>query len=573
MSLREFFKELHHRNVFKVAVAYTAAAVVLLEVLTHLFHNFEAPQWVLKVITTLLIVGLPVACLMAWGFEFKESGVRSVPRVPKETQPALPAPKVTAPPSIAVLPFADMSAEHDQQYLGDGIAEELLNALASIEGLNVAARTSSFAFAGKGASMTEIGDTLHVRHVLEGSVRRAGQRLRITAQLIDVKNGFHLFTQSYDREVTDIFDIQNEIAREIASALLPKLGLSNEVMLVRQGTSNLEAYNLWLKAHQTLRSPDPITGSDAISQLRQALVIDPGFGEAWGDLAYSYTTRANWVGDPVPLLMKTNEAAAIALVHAPRNVPALLEKALITTLFDRDPAGALSYYERARAAGVERYLLAFNLAIFYYAPLGRYDEAIAELREAERQDPLAPNLKWELVEMYAASGRTDEALAAAQELERLEATVPGVLGQLSYAYLANAYISAGDTKHAGDFITALCATAGSNSPVAVMMQFYLAAATANLVETKRILERLVAEDSAGGAVSYYLVGEGCKAMGDYDRTIEWWTRAVDRYEIWALAIMPVRNRNHPIIGKDPRFLALLKRMGLESDAEEKGAAQ
>jgi len=172
MKFREFLRELHRRNVWKVAVAYTAAAVVLLEVLTHLFHNFEAPHWVLKVITTLLIAGLPVACLAAWGFEVKEGRVRSVPREPQQTKPALPAPVTNAPPSIAVLPFEDMSAEHDQQYLGDGIAEELLNALASIAELKVAARTSAFSFRGRSATMKEIGEVLHVRHVLEGSVRR-----------------------------------------------------------------------------------------------------------------------------------------------------------------------------------------------------------------------------------------------------------------------------------------------------------------------------------------------------------------------------------------------------------------
>ena len=569
MGLREFLKELHRRNVFKVAVAYIATGAVMLEVLTHLFHNFEAPHWVLKVITTLLIAGLPAACLMAWGFEFKEGGVRSVPRVPRESQPALPAPEVIAPPSIAVLPFADMSAEHDQQYLGDGIAEELLNALASIEGLNVAARTSSFSFAGKGASMTEIGDTLHVRHVLEGSVRRAGQKLRVTAQLIDVKSGFHLFTQSYDREVKDIFEIQNEIAREIVGALLPKLGISKDVMLVRQGTTNLEAYNLWLRAHQTLRSPDPMSAAHAIVQLKQAIALDPGFGEAWGDLAYSYTTAAFWADDPVPLLMKTNEAAAIALVHSPHNVPALLEKALITTLFDRDPAGAHSYYERARAAGTDRFLLAFNLAHHYFGPLGRYDEAIAALKDAEQRDPLAPNLKWVLVGMYAASGRPDEALATAQELERLGAKVPGVLGPLSYAYLASAYTAAGDTNSARNFLPGLCAVAGRHSSIAVMAQLALDVATGDRAAIKAMLEHLLADSSKGGPAAYSLIGEAYRGLGEYERALEWWTRAVDRHEIWTLAAMPVQIRNHPVIGKDPRFLALLKRMGLEG--EENGA--
>ena len=193
------------------------------------------------------------------------------------------------PPSIAVLPFVDMSAEHDQQYLGDGIAEELLNALASIEGLNVAARTSSFSFAGKGASIKEIGDTLHVRHVLEGSVRRSGQKLRVTAQLIDVESGFHLYSQAYDREVKDIFEIQNEIAREIVAALMPKLGLKKDANLVKQGTTNLEAYNLRLKAHQVLTV---IRLCDGQYRDRATQRDHPrsDYGGAWGDLSYTTLT-------------------------------------------------------------------------------------------------------------------------------------------------------------------------------------------------------------------------------------------------------------------------------------------
>ena len=232
MSLRGFFKELRRRHVFKVAVAYTGIGIVLLEVLTHLFHNFEAPHWVLKVITTLLIVGLPVACLAAWGFEFKEGRVRSIPRERNDAPPALPSPDAVTPhPSIAVLPFADMSAERDQQYLGDGIAEELLNALACIDGLDVAARTSSFSLATKGAGIKEIGDTLHVRHVLEGSVRRSASKLRVTAQLIDVSTGFHLYSQTFNRQAEDIFSdmLYDEYAKDMSKSA--GFGLSDAVYI------------------------------------------------------------------------------------------------------------------------------------------------------------------------------------------------------------------------------------------------------------------------------------------------------------------------------------------------------
>jgi len=301
MKFREFLRELHRRAVWKVAVAYTATAVVLLEAFTHLFHNFEAPHWVLKVITTLLIAGLPLACLAAWGFEVKEGRLRSVPREPRESKPALPAPATTAPPSIAVLPFEDMSPEQDQKYLGHGIAEELLNALVAIEQLKVAARTSSFALADRGASMQEIGDTLHVRHVLEGSVRRSGQKLRVTAQLIDVESGFHLYSQAYDRAAEDLFDIQNDIAREITRALLPRIGLDPAATLVTQGTRSHEAYNLYLMARQySVRSNDWATRSaEAMVRLcKRATEIDPDYAQAWSLLANGLATLRFGVGRP-----------------------------------------------------------------------------------------------------------------------------------------------------------------------------------------------------------------------------------------------------------------------------------
>ena len=158
-----------------------------------------------------------------------------------------------------------MSAERDQRYLGEGIAEELLNALTSIAGLSVAARTSSFSFEGKNATVREIGDVLQVRHVLEGSVRRSGQKLRVTAQLVDVESGFHLFSQIYDRQVKDVFEIQNDLAPRCATALMPKLGLKKGAKLIRPSTLNIEAYNLRLKARQWLMAPSPRTQQDAIA--------------------------------------------------------------------------------------------------------------------------------------------------------------------------------------------------------------------------------------------------------------------------------------------------------------------
>ena len=562
MSLRGFLKELHRRNVFKVAVAYTAAAVVLLEVLTQLFHNFEAPHWVLKVITTLLIVGLPVACLMAWGFEFKEGGVRSVPREPKatsDTKPALTAPDTRAPPSIAVLPFADMSAEHDQQHLGDGIAEELLNALAAIEGLNVAARTSSFSFAGKGASMEEIGRTLHVGHVLEGSVRRSGQRLRITAQLIDVQSGFHRFTQSYDREVQDIFAIQNDIAREIATALLPKLGLDKDVVLVRRGTSNLEAYNLWLMARQWLTRPSPAAYRAATKKLEEVTRLDPGFAEAWGDLAYIKGYGGSWAADPLPYLMEAKHAAEMALMLSPAIVEGLLFRAYSSLLVYHDAKAADDYYRQAKDAGADLTVWAFNRAVLHDHPMGQFEAARPYLEEADRNDPLAHNVKWMLAWNYHNSGRHADAVRVAEQLRQLGVTAPDGIATWGIVLGPSA------ARQARETLATLVDAVPEFAHVGQMYQFAMDDVIGDREHARKLLDGLLEEAAAQLPVSPIVVAEGYKALGEFDNAIDWWSRAVDQHVPYTLAWMASTHRCHPVIGKHPKFLALLKRMGLETD--------
>ncbi len=564
MGFRGILAELRHRGVLKVAVAYAAIGWVALQSLSLLFQNFDAPDWVIKVVTTLVILGFPIACLMAWGFEFTPQGVR-----PFKPTPGGPTPKPgsDAPPSIAVLPFVDMSAEHDQQYLGDGIAEELLNALASIEGLNVAARTSSFSLAGRGASMTEIGDTLHVRHVLEGSVRRAGQKLRVTAQLIDVGSGFHLFSQAYDRAVEDIFEIQNEIAHEIASALLPKLGLAQDVMLVKQGTTNLEAYNLRLKAHQWLLSPDPKTFGMAIEQLRRAIALDPSYGDAWGDLGYIYAYSATWARDPMSPMMEASTAAARALAHSPANVAALLAQAFVSMVIHRDPEAAAGHYARARAAGADLSAWAFNKAYVLDGPLGHFDEAIAALADAESKDPLAPTLKWILIEMQLAAGRTAQALETAERLHQCQPRVPG-----SMAYEAYAYIAAGDLPRAEQSLVELKAATSDDFWHVALIEFAICAVTDKREDARHLLDGLMSKIDAGVMVSPFIIAIGYAALGDSGLAVEWWQRAVEQHHPhWVQ--MTTRFRCHPVIGKDPRFLALLKRMGLAGDGDATAAGQ
>jgi TolB-like protein len=469
--------------------------------------------------------------------------------------------RATAPPSIAVLPFEDMSPEQDQKYLGHGIAEELLNALASIAELKVAARTSSFALAARGTSMQEIGDTLHVRHVLEGSVRRSGQKLRITAQLIDVQSGFHLFSEAYDRSVEDIFDIQNEIAREIVTALLPRLGLAGGVRLVRHGTTNLEAYNLWLKAHERLAVPDPLTADQSFSQLRQAIAIDPAYADAWGDLAYLRLATTTWEVDPVPEILEAYRSAMVALDHDPDNVQALLVLSYLSTLVHRDPDTAGRYLARARQQGTDLSYWAFIKAVTHDGPLGRCDDALAVVEEALAKDPLAPSLLSARVWMLMAAGRMAEAVAAADAVLPLASRAP-----MLFVVAIRTHLAAGNVARALDLLNSAGHTSAERYPGYLPLRIAAEVAAGNRSSAQELLDQLLERGVDAQPSACYAIGEAYLALGDVGQTMEWWTRSVERREPWSIWFMPTQYRNHPVIGKDPRFLVLLRRMGLESGA-------
>ena len=275
-----FFNELKRRNVFRVGIAYGITAWLLAQIADLFLENFGAPEWVIKTILLVLLIGFPLALLFAWAFELTPDGLKRekdvdrsesvtqdtgkklntailvliaaavayllIDRIqqapvmgPGETSAALenaPEPVVTAAeetePSIAVLPFVNMSTDPEQEFFSDGISEELLNLLVRVDGLQVASRTSSFIYKGENLNIPQIAGELKVNHILEGSVRKAGKRVRITAQLIDVSSDRHLWSETFDRELTDIFAIQDEIAQAIVSALQQELGIGLETVQI-----------------------------------------------------------------------------------------------------------------------------------------------------------------------------------------------------------------------------------------------------------------------------------------------------------------------------------------------------
>jgi TolB-like protein/tetratricopeptide (TPR) repeat protein len=321
-------QELKRRNVIRVGIAYGVAAWLLLQIIDVTTPIIGAPDWVPKALLLLIVVGFPITILLAWAFELTPEGVkfaRDVDRslsITRSTGRTLdfiiiavlsvavvifaldkflwsaPAETVAGNKkrSIAVLPFENMSGDPNQLFFSDGISEEILNSLVRVDGISVASRTSSFGFRGESQSIREIAEELQVLFVLEGSVRKAGERVRITAQLIDAEHDRHLWSETYDRDLADIFAIQSEIANAIARSVRSEMGLSGSVEVpVKTLTENMSAYDLYLKGRsaysQRYVSQHVV---DSIDYLEQAVVLDPQFAVAWAWLAAAYSSAPFW---------------------------------------------------------------------------------------------------------------------------------------------------------------------------------------------------------------------------------------------------------------------------------------
>lgn len=336
------FRELKRRNVFRVGIAYVAVSWVLLQLGDVVFDLLELPAVFGKFLIALLALLFIPILFFSWAYEITPEGIKKETEIDRDQSIThLTGRKldlltiglvifgiafvlfdrsvlqrqvydvandvrqdektvVADQNSIAVLPFVDLSPDGDQEYFSDGISEELLNLLVSVKGLRVASRTSSFAYKGENLSLTNIAEDLKVNHVLEGSVRKAGNRVRITAQLIDAGNDRHLWSETFDRELDDIFAIQDEIANSIVDTLRDTLGIENAdtVITVAAATSNLDAYDLFLKARGMFIARSRENLPPAIEIAEQAVELDPDFARAWELLAALYSVAPSWgVGD------------------------------------------------------------------------------------------------------------------------------------------------------------------------------------------------------------------------------------------------------------------------------------
>lgn len=463
-GMTSLLSELKRRNVFRVAVAYIVVGWVVLQVAEFLAPLLQLPEWTVSLALFIGIIGFPFALIFAWAFELTPEGLKRTADVSQDesitaetgrtlnrtiislmaiaillllaerfydslsgdvsdaaeagmaaTETAegtgAVAQEGAGPKSIAVLPFTNMSDDAAQEYFSDGISEELLNGLAQLRDLKVAARTSSFAFKGRTGDIKGIGEQLNVDTVLEGSVRTAGTRVRITAQLINVEDGYHLWSETYDRELDDIFAIQDEISRAIVSAL--KVHLMDGEAPGDHRAVNLEAYNFYLQAQHNLRQRTETSLQRALRQHRKAVDIDPGYADALAGQAAATLLLSESSYGSVP--EDESRRRAQALLDRAFDIQAGLPRALaIQALLDmehKDPYTALESIDRAIAANPsEGILIAWKSSVLN--ELGRSGEADLALEQAYRVDPLHHTIRHNLAMVWVRDGQ----LARAREL-------------------------------------------------------------------------------------------------------------------------------------------------------------
>ncbi|MDH3422777.1 MAG: tetratricopeptide repeat protein, partial [Gemmatimonadota bacterium] len=422
MSLVSFFSrlpgELNRRKVIPVVVSYAVVVFVLLQVAEITFAPLGLPDWALTLVVVLSIAGFPVTVVLAWVFDLTPGGVKKDEVTPGEAVHQLPvAPHDGSPgPSVAVLPFEDMSPEQDQEFFCDGIAEEILNYLVQIEQLRVASRTSSFQFKGQRTDVSEIARHLHVDAVLEGSVRKSGQRIRVTTQLINASDGYHLWAESFDRELEDIFEIQEEIARSVAGAL--------EVTLTARvpeayATRDIGAYELFLRGGHYFRRWGLRNVEFAVQMFEKAVEMDSGYARGWAALADSYAMICMyWEADEVKL-EGADRASQQALALAPDLAEAHVSRGLYHVLRGEPELAEARF---GRALELDPHLFE---ALYFYARVavqqGRLEQAAALYERAERARPEDFQTPILLRQVYRALGRGDEATAAARRgVERAE---------------------------------------------------------------------------------------------------------------------------------------------------------
>ena len=564
---------LRRRKLVQWGIAYAAGAWGFLQGLAYVSELLEWPAQLQKLTGLALLIGLPIALVLAW--YHGDKGERRVtrteltvltllflvgggifwryqqtvpasefPAVAQATAPAAtPATPIPTDRSIAVLPFVNMSSDKEQEYFSDGISEELLNLLVQVPELRVIARTSSFSFKDKEVGIAEIAEKLNVAHVLEGSVRKSGDTLRITAQLIRTADSSQLWSQTYDRQMTDVFAVQDEIAAAVVEQL--KIKLLNGAPMLR--VTDPQAYALFLQAREISRQGTASALEQSISLYRQALAIDPAYVMALVGLAEAYSSQVDIYARPASDAIRlARDAIEKALVIDPKFALALARLGIIASWYERDLAAGATHIEHALAlqpANPDILVLAAGLS----RRLGRLDQAIAISEFLLIRDPVNVIGGSELAISYYYAGRLDEAIATYRNDIRLFPTVTG-----DHEMIGEVLLLKGDAK-------------------AALEEFKLEPSEAHRLTGLSMAYHALGQRTESDAALVELIEKYEKTMAwnialvlafrnEADQAFAWLNKAVEYQDptVGSTATYPLLANLH----SDPRWLPFLRRVGV-----------
>jgi TolB-like protein len=580
-----FFSELKRRNVYKVAVAYAIVGWLLIQIATQVFPFLEIPNWVIRLVIALVAIGFPIALIIAWAFELTPEGIKrtedvhlpggsssnnriwiyvavigaafsvglffigryTAPRTSsaeRERPPAL----VGSPPqkSIAVLPLLNESGDPGDEYFSDGLSEELIAALAQIKELKVIGRSSSFRFKERKEESKAIGEKLGVATLLEGTVRKQGNRVRIVAELINAADGIELWTRTFDRELKDIFAVQEEIARAVAESLKVTLLGSQDRPAQRGAPSNVEAHNAYLQGHFHFQRRNLEDYRKAVGYFDQAIRLDPDYALAYTERSEAWSFIGDLTGQHEPAWSNARSDAEKAVAIAPSLAEARAALGWVRFFIDWKFAEGITELKRAKELSptnpTANDLLA--RAILY---LGRLDEAERQARQAVELDPLSVTAQGNLARVFFYAGKLDDADAAARKAAELQ---PASASSHRWQTLVAAQRGDGETALREAQLEPDEGYRRFELALAQYMRGDRAAADAALAD-------LIANGRANLA---YQIAEVYAVRGEKDRAFEWLQISFDNHDTGTLTLL-----TDPLLrglGDDPRNKKFLVKLGL-----------
>jgi adenylate cyclase len=595
------YTELRRRNVFHTALLYLIAGWVLMQVAELLFEVLELPSWAPRLVLGLLVLGFVPALILSWIYELTPEGVkraqdvgtgeslttRSSRRInmlivtllavaiglllwdrfgrtnatqasaaktsigSASARSSLPGRRLDSAVSIVVLPFVNVSDDRQNEYFSDGLTEELLNLLANMPGLRVIARTSSFAYKGKDMKVADIARELNVDHVLEGSVRKSGDRVRITAQLVRASDSSHMWSESFDRRLEDVFAVQDEISKQVVGALKVQLLGSDTEHAEPGGTSSPKAYEQFLQALYLLNQGQrEDTLRAALSAYDRAIAEDPSYAQAHAGRATTLAFLASNGYEPfVAGFARAREAALRAAGLAPDLATPYLTLGWVALVIDHDVAASRAHLERALALdpGNASVQLEYSRTISAYQP----DNALAAASKAVQLDPVSARSHYVLALAHYANRQFPEAETAARRALLLDPAFPSVRGGLAIMLLETGKLDEARAQAAKE-------------PIEWQRRTALA-----LAEVRRgrpdlaRTELATAIESLGDAAAYQYAQINA-ALGDHDEAFRW-LGVARRVKDPGLAYIAFDPRLDPL-RKDARFAVLLRELGLDDAA-------